>query len=211
MDTRAHWDAIYREKGAEGVSWYQAEARLSLELIIRVAPPDGRILDVGGGASRLVDGLLAAGYFNITVLDFSPAALEQARARLGVNGTTVSWIEADILTVSLPHHAMDVWHDRAVFHFLTAARDRERYVKQVGDALSPGGHVLVATFAEDGPTRCSGLEVVRYSPQALLHEFGADFQMVSSAREEHVTPAGVSQAFTYCLCRYMPTAAGPKQ
>lgn len=205
MDARRHWDSVYRQKGAEEVSWYQAESRLSLELIRRAAPSnDAGILDVGGGASKLVDGLLAAGYTRVGVLDVSHAALEQARSRLGPSAAAVRWIEADILTADLPEHSVDVWHDRATFHFLTAARDRARYVEQVRHAVRPGGHVLIATFAEDGPTHCSGLEVARYAPDALHHEFGADFRLVQSAREEHVTPSGARQAFTYCLCRYEP-------
>lgn len=209
MDSRAHWDAIYSLKGEEGVTWYQRTPKLSLDLISRAAPStDARILDVGGGASRLVDGLLAAGYSDITVLDLSDVALDQARARLGPAGAVVTWVEADILTACLPEHSVDVWHDRAVFHFLTAAADRQRYVEQMRFTIRPGGCAVVATFAEDGPTRCSGLPVVRYSSQALIHEFGPDFELVTSAREEHVTPSGATQAFTYSLCRYDPESRG---
>lgn len=205
MDSRTHWDAVYRQNRVEDVSWYQAEARLSLELIRRAAPTtNAHILDVGGGASTLVQALLAAGYRNISVLDLSSTALERAQARLGPNAVRVQWIEADILTFDFLQQDVDVWHDRAVFHFLTDAGDRRRYIEQVKRAVRRKGHVLVATFAEDGPTRCSGLDVVRYAPDALHHEFGPDFHLLESAREIHVTPRGTSQAFTYCLCRFEP-------
>ena len=206
LDLRSHWNSIYRTNEPHAFSWYQAEARLSLELIRRVArDADSQILDVGGGASTLVDGLLVAGYTNVAVLDLSPAALDQARSRLGASATRVRWIDADILSAELLGQSVDVWHDRAVFHFLTDARDRQRYVAQARRAVRPGGHMLVATFAEDGPARCSGLEVVRYAPEALHHEFGPDFRLLESAREIHITPRGTPQAFTYCLCRFEPT------
>ncbi len=192
------------------MSWFQPEASLSLGLMQRVAPGlDSAIIDVGAGASTFVDGLVTAGYRRITVLDISEAALIQARERFAESGTTadpVEWQQADVLTVELRAAAFDVWHDRAVFHFLTDAADRELYVAQVRHAVRPGGFVLVATFAEDGPTRCSGLDVARYSPVALHSEFGSDFNLIESRREEHRTPWGASQAFTYCLCRYEPHA-----
>ncbi len=207
MDAKRHWEEIYVTKAATDVSWFQPEARLSLELI-QEAVPDGTsaILDVGGGASTLVDGLLGAGYTSLTVLDLSSAALGQARGRLGARAARVTWLDADILSVQLPAAAFDVWHDRAVFHFLTAQSERRRYIDQVRRAVRPGGHVLVATFADDGPTRCSGLEVARYSPQALHGQFGAAFHLLRSCSEDHVTPGGTHQAFTYCLCRYAPQA-----
>lgn len=205
MDSKAHWERIYTTKGPHDVSWFQLEARVSLELIQRVAPDrEAAILDVGGGASTLVDGLLAAGYFRVSVLDLSAAALRQARERLGARGAEVSWLERDVLTVDLPLSGIDVWHDRAVFHFLTTVTDRRRYVAQVRQGLRPGGHIIVATFAEDGPTRCSGLDVARYAPLALHEEFGSDFALIESRREEHVTPWGARQAFTYCVCRFTP-------
>jgi SAM-dependent methyltransferase len=203
MDPKSHWEGIYSSKGATEVSWFQPEARMSLSLIEEVAPdPGSAILDVGGGASTLVDGLLAAGYRDITVLDLSTAALAQARARLGERATAVKWLPADILTVELPAAATDVWHDRAVFHFLTGPEERRRYVEQVRHAVRPGGYVLVATFADDGPNRCSGLEVARYSAQTLHAEFGSGFRMLRSEREDHVTPTGKTQRFIYCLCRH---------
>ena len=208
VNLKSHWERVYRTKGPDQVSWFQREATLSLMLIQQVAPArDSAIIDVGAGASTLVDGLLTAGYGRITVLDLSPAALGQAQQRLPHAAGSVVWHEADVLTAELPAAEFDVWHDRAVFHFLTIAAQRARYVAQVRHAVRPGGYVLVATFAEDGPTRCSGLDVARYSPNALHSEFGRDFRLVESRREEHNTPWGARQAFTYCLCRYEPLAS----
>ena len=202
MDPRTHWEAIYRAKLPHQLSWFQAEPGTSVDLIRRAVPDvNAAIIDVGGGASTLVDRLLSAGYRRLTVLDLSPSALEAARGRLGPGASDVTWMEADVLTADLPPGHFDLWHDRAAFHFLTAAADRVRYVEQVRTALRPGGHVLVATFADDGPTRCSGLPVVRYTAAALAEEVGAGFRLITGAREEHVTPAGVVQAFMYGLFR----------
>ena len=205
MDRRSHWDGVYRTKRPEEVSWFQAEARLSRTLIERAAPDRrARIIDIGAGASTLASSLLEDGYEHLTVVDLSASALGIAQARLGDAANRVTWIAGDVLSLDLASAAFDVWHDRAVFHFLTQAEDRARYVAQVRHAVAPGGHVLVATFAEDGPTRCSGLEVARYSPSALHSEFGPEFHLISSERELHTTPSGSQQAFTYCLCRFQP-------
>jgi len=205
MDRRAHWERVYAEKQPDQVSWYQAEARLSRDLITRVAPPPApRIIDVGGGASRLVDDLLARGYAQVQVLDLSASALAAAHARIGRDGDRVHWMVGDVLSTEFAPASLDVWHDRAVFHFLTDAADRARYVEQVRQAVKADGLVLVATFAEDGPLKCSGLDVARYSPEALHHEFGEDFRVLESHREEHRTPWDAVQWFTYCLCRYEP-------
>lgn len=202
MDPKSHWERIYSNTLPSQVSWYQPHALRSLDLIRRVSPPpDGAIIDVGGGASTLIDDLLDAGYHDLTVLDLSAIALAETRTRLGTRADGVRWIEADILDAPLPKAGYSVWHDRAVFHFLLAPADRARYVAQVRRAVRPGGFVLVATFADDGPTRCSGLDVNRYSPEALHAEFGAPFRLMASEREEHITPGGVRQAFIYCLCR----------
>jgi ubiquinone/menaquinone biosynthesis C-methylase UbiE len=202
MSRQKHWDRIYRTKAPTEVSWYQPEARLSLELIHRVAPGlDASVLDVGGGASTLADGLLSAGYRDVTVLDLAPAALARAQERLGELATQVRWIVADVLDAPLPAASCAVWHDRAVFHFLTDPRDRARYVAQAQRIVRPGGHVIVASFAPDGPTHCSGLEVVRYDPYGLHAEFGSAFRLLVSAKEDHRTPAGTVQPFVYCLCR----------
>lgn len=200
--SQEHWERIYRTKDPTQVSWYQPETRLSLDLILRVAPDlDAPIIDVGGGAATLVDGLLDAGYRNVTVLDFAPSALGLARGRLGSRAASVVWIAGDVLDVQLRASAYAVWHDRAVFHFLTDARARTRYVAQVRRAVRVNGHVIIASFGPDGPTRCSGLEVVRYSPEAMHSEFGAGFRLLESVREDHHTPSGATQAFVYCLCR----------
>lgn len=202
MDPRTHWETLYRTNSPTAVSWYQPHSEQSLAFIHRTGlPKSGRILDVGGGASTLVDDLLAAGYEHVTVLDISDAALEVARARLGERAADVQWLAGDVTRVELPAASYDLWHDRAVFHFLTAADDRARYVAAVRRAVKPGGHVVVATFAEDGPEKCSGLEVARYSPDALHDQFGDDFTLVASARETHLTPAGGEQRFVYCYCR----------
>lgn len=211
MDRRAHWERVYAEKQPDQVSWFQAEARLSLDLIARfAASPTAAIVDVGGGASRLVDGLLARGYRDLRVLDLSASALAATHARLGTDGDRVHWSVGDVLEAEFAPGSVDVWHDRAVFHFLTDPADRARYVEQVRHAVRPDGLVLVATFAEDGPLKCSGLEVARYSPEALHHEFGDDFVPLESHREEHRTPWDAVQHFTYCLCRYAPGRRGER-
>jgi ubiquinone/menaquinone biosynthesis C-methylase UbiE len=202
MQTREHWEKVYKTKSTTDVSWFQEHAQLSLELIGQTGvSKDARIIDVGGGASTLVDDLLEAGYSNLTVLDLSMAALDAAKARLGDRAATVTWIAGDITQVALPPAAFDVWHDRAVFHFLTAREEREAYVRAVRHAVKPGGHVIVATFAEDGPDKCSGLPVMRYSAEALHAEFGSPFTLLQQRREAHHTPFGTVQQFIYCMCR----------
>jgi len=209
MDPRSHWQKVYTTRKPTEVSWYQPAAVLSLSMIRRVAPDhSAAIIDVGGGACTLVDGLLAGGYDRVTVLDVSGAALAEASARLAKDAERVTWLEANVLDTALPAHAYDVWHDRAVFHFLTDAADRQRYVARVRASVRPGGYVIVAAFASDGPAKCSGLEVARYAPQELHGQLGLDFELLDSAREEHRTPAGVIQPFTYCLCRVKPGPAG---
>jgi SAM-dependent methyltransferase len=202
MDPRRHWETIYRTKDVHEVSWFQSEARRSLDLITRICPDrSATIIDVGAGASVLVDNLLDAGYRDLSVLDLSDAALEISRDRLGADSARVKWMRADVLRAELDEGAYAVWHDRAVFHFLTDAADRQAYVDQVRRAVRPGGHVLVATFAEDGPDHCSGLPVVRYSAEGLHSEFGTGFQLVRREHEDHRTPLGGEQSFLYCLCR----------
>lgn len=202
MNTKTHWEHIYETKAPNQVSWYQEHAQLSLQYIrkigIRKTDP---IIDVGGGASTLVDDLIADGFQQISILDVSGTALQLARQRLGAKAIDVNWIESDITQADLPHRAYDVWHDRAVFHFLTQPDDRQRYVDTVRHALRPGGHVIVATFASDGPDRCSGLDVMRYSPESLHSEFGEDFELMDSTRESHLPPFGTEQRFIYCYCR----------
>jgi hypothetical protein len=202
MNTKQHWDSIYSTKPPQALSWFQPHARSSLRLIRGAAPDrNAAIIDVGGGASTLVDDLLNDGYANVSVLDLSGAALRAAAARLGVRGESVRWFEADVTTACLPPAHYDAWHDRAVFHFLTSPSDRAAYVRTVTAATKPGATVIVASFAEDGPTECSGLPVVRYGPAALHAEFGEPFELLHHEREEHWTPAGKAQHFVYCLCR----------
>ena len=204
MDTRDHWDAVYQAKGPEQHSWFHAEARLSRRLIERVAPSrDTRIIDIGAGASQLVDSLLDVGYHAITVLDIAPAALEIAQRRLGSIASTVSWRVGDVCSPGLPPRSFDVWHDRAVFHFLTDPADRAAYVRELQGALCPGGHVILATFADSGPLKCSGLPVARYSAEELHAELGPSFHLVESHREIHHTPARAQQYFTYVACEYV--------
>jgi SAM-dependent methyltransferase len=202
MDRTAHWEQVYRTKATDQVSWFQAEATLSLALIQKLATGhDTPIVDIGAGASVLVDGLLAAGYTDLTVLDIAEPALAIARARIGAPASAVKWIAGDVLEAALPAASAAIWHDRAVFHFLTNADDRRRYVAQAARTLRPGAHIILATFAEDGPLKCSGLEVARYSPAALQAELGEGFALVESHRELHSTPSGATQAFTFLVSR----------
>lgn len=208
MDSREHWERIYTTKSPSEVSWYQREPSVSLELISRAAPDRGSdVVDVGGGASTLVDGLIARGYRSITVLDLASAALELARSRLKARSSLARWLHADVLSHPFEPSSFDLWHDRAVFHFLTSHEDRRRYVAQVGRAVRPGGAVIVATFASDGPRRCSGLDVARYGAIELQAEFGGRFEPVDTTRELHTTPAGAVQSFQYCLWRLGPARA----
>lgn len=202
VNLRTHWDTVFRTKAATDVSWYQEHAVQSLDFIRRAGVPrTGRIIDVGGGASTLVDDLLADGYSDITVADISPVALEVARRRLGSLADRVTWLVADITCAPIAEDSYDIWHDRAVFHFLTRNADRAHYVAQVRRAVKSGGHVMVATFATDGPDECSGLPVIRYTPASLHAEFGNDFVLTESVRETHITPSGDEQRFVYCSCR----------
>ncbi len=202
MQTKEHWEKVYSTKASDDVSWYQVHAEESLRLIHGTgAKKSAAIIDVGGGASTLVDDLMSEGYSNLTVLDLSSAALLAAKSRLGPAASKVNWIEASILDAVLPRHAFDIWHDRAVFHFLTSSEERHAYVEAVLKAVKPGGHVIVATFAEDGPDKCSGLPVMRYNAQGLHAEFGSPFKLLKHEEEAHHTPAGKIQKFIYCYCR----------
>ena len=202
MDKQQHWQQVYTTKAADTVSWYQPQASESLQRIQQAqVDVSARIIDVGGGASTLVDGLLAAGFTRLTVLDISAAALAVARQRLGPAGEQINWLAGDVTTVALPEAGFDVWHDRAVFHFLTEAADRAAYVRQLNHALAPGGLVIIATFAEDGPEKCSGLPVVRYTPAALSAALGDGFVLTDSQKVAHHTPFDTVQQFVYCSFR----------
>ncbi len=195
-----HWNAVYGRVGERSVSWFQEVPERSLAILDRLAVDTSRsIVDVGAGASRLVDELIQRGFGDITVLDVSGAGLDQARARLGDSGAEVRWTVHDVLTWH-PGRTFEVWHDRAVFHFLTAAEDIERYLAVLDRATRPGALVLLGTFAEDGPTHCSGLPVSRYSATALAAAFDG-YELVQSWREEHRTPADAVQAFTWVALR----------
>jgi SAM-dependent methyltransferase len=208
MDRQSHWEQVYRTKASTDVSWYQATPRRSLQLLDAVgAGPGTAVIDVGGGDSTLVDALLDRGIRDVTVLDISRAALDRAAARLGERAASVAWIAADVTTAELPASAYDVWHDRAVFHFLVAEEDRRRYRAAVDRALRPGGHLLLATFAPDGPVRCSGLEVARWSPEGLEEEFGGEYALVAGGYDEHRTPGGAVQRFAWAALRRGPARA----
>lgn len=207
-DYQAHWVKIYETKAADDVSWYQAHPELSLAFIQSTGiTADASIIDVGAGASTLVDHLIAAGYDDITLLDISNAALEIVRARVGAMAAHLAWLIGDITTISLERHRYDVWHDRAVFHFLTDPLQQQRYVDQVLHAVKPGGHVIVATFAPDGPEKCSGLDTARYDADSLQGVFGSGFHLIDSRNETHHTPWGTKQRFIYCYFRKMPDDA----
>jgi 2-polyprenyl-3-methyl-5-hydroxy-6-metoxy-1,4-benzoquinol methylase len=199
-EPKSHWEKVYISKQPSNVSWYQPHLRLSLELIKRsgVSLQD-HIIDVGGGPSTLVDDLLNRGHRNITVLDVSARAIDLSKGRLGDDATHVEWIVDDVTHATLPKGRYRLWHDRAVFHFLTNSEDRRAYITQIHHALSPGGFVIISTFSVDGPRKCSGLEVCRYSAETLLAEFGNDFRLVASRSENHLTPSKATQAFIYCL------------
>jgi 2-polyprenyl-3-methyl-5-hydroxy-6-metoxy-1,4-benzoquinol methylase len=202
MDTKTHWEKIYATKAPEAVSWYRSHLETSLALIERAAnASSATIIDVGGGESTLVDDLLARGYANITILDVSRTAIAATKKRLGSAAKRVRWLVADITKVKLEPSAYHLWHDRAVFHFLTAPEQRIAYVRQVAGAVKPGGHVIVSTFGPEGPAKCSGLDVVRYDADSLHGEFGARFRLVESSKELHHTPFGATQQFLYCYCR----------
>jgi 2-polyprenyl-3-methyl-5-hydroxy-6-metoxy-1,4-benzoquinol methylase len=196
-----HWEKIYATKAADQVSWFRPYLETSLALIERGArTQSAAIIDVGGGASTLVDDLIVRGYPNLTVLDVSEAAIEIAKRRLGNAGEAIHWFCADVTKAELPPKTYDVWHDRAVFHFLTNQKDRANYVRNVALAVKPGGHVIVSTFGPEGPVKCSGLDVVRYDAESLHEEFGIRFQLVDSSKELHHTPFGTTQQFLYCFC-----------
>jgi SAM-dependent methyltransferase len=197
----AHWENVHRTKGEREVSWFQETPSLSLDLIRSTgATRHSSIVDVGAGASRLVDALVDEGYATVTVLDLSESALVAAKARLGPAAATVTWIVADLVSWN-PVQSYDLWHDRAAFHFLTDAADRTAYVECLREALRPAGHAIIATFALDGPERCSGLPVVRYDAAGLGNVLGSAFSLVETRRHDHQTPMESTQRFQFSVFR----------
>jgi 2-polyprenyl-3-methyl-5-hydroxy-6-metoxy-1,4-benzoquinol methylase len=201
MVRKGHWEGVYATKSADAVSWYAPHLVRSLAMIQAVADPSSEIIDVGGGASTLVDELLNLGYSRISVLDVANASLEIARRRLGGRADAVTWITADVTDARLPAERYDVWHDRAVFHFLTEPADRNTYTEIASRSIKPAGHLILATFSLQGPTRCSGLDVVRYNAETLGQEIGPGFLLEQEVCESHVTPAGNEQRFVHCCFR----------
>jgi len=202
MDVQNHWERIYGKKAPDAVSWYRPHLEISLYLIERATPDcSASIIDGCGGESTLVDALLARGYHNITTLDISQTAIDVTKKRLGTASERVHWLAANITKAELDRATYDVWHDRAVFHFLTTIEDRAAYVRRATKAVKPGGHVIVSTFGPEGPTKCSSLDVVRYDAESLHNEFGVRFHLLDSSKELHQTPFGTVQQFLYCLCR----------
>ena len=196
-DRKAHWENIYSKNSPQGVSWYQEEPTLSLQLIRRLQlQPDSPIIDVGGGASTLVDQLCDEGYTRVSVLDLSANALEHARERLGGKAGSVEWFVADV-TGFKPPRRFSLWHDRAAFHFLTSPRDRVKYRDVLNQALEPGGHLVIMAFAIDGPRKCSGLDIVQYDADKLSTELGPGFELLDTGHDVHLTPSGKQQKFAY--------------
>src|SRR5215207_9202003 len=205
---KTHWENVYTAKGEREVSWYQDSPAPSLELIaLTGVSRHAAIIDIGGGASRLVDNLLAQGFERLTVLDLSAAALDAAKARLGEKAAIVRWEVADITTWNPPER-YDLWHDRAAFHFLTEQADQSAYVARARQALSPGGHLIIGTFALDGPERCSGLPIVRHDSASLSALLGPEFNLIDARRHEHATPWGAVQRFQFSTFRRAGTPSG---
>lgn len=208
MSRKGHWNQVYQTKATDDVSWFQSRPANSLKLIeASGVAKDAGIIDVGGGASVLVDFLLDTGFTRLAVLDISAAALEHARRRLGRRASLVKWFEADVTAFNAPHQ-FGLWHDRAVFHFLTDQADRQKYVQTLKRTLTPAGHVIIATFAIDGPMKCSGLDVARYDAPAIGAELGGEFRLVEQVNETHVTPWKTEQKFSYF--RFARNSAAPQ-
>lgn len=199
-----HWDGVYGARSEDELTWFEATPSVSLEFVRAHLRPGDPFIDVGGGASRLVDALLDEGFGSLAVLDLSGAALGVSRQRLGSRGVGIAWIEADI-TMWRPDRDYAVWHDRAVFHFLTGAEDRAGYARALSAAMQPGGIAIIATFADDGPEMCSGLPVARYAPESLAQELDrllpGRFETLGVRRHLHITPKGNRQSFQYSVFR----------
>ena len=200
MTNQDHWQSVYTKKKLKEVSWYRPHLEQSLALIKTCGlTKQAHIVDIGGGGATLVDDLLDHGYKHLTVVDLAQAAFDQSKERLAERADDVRWLVGDATTPLLDTQSIDLWHDRAVFHFLTADAQREAYVAEILRCVRPGGHVLIGAFATDGPERCSGLEVTRYSPAEIADALGPQFELISQAREVHITPGGSEQAFSYAL------------
>ncbi|NTW10798.1 MAG: class I SAM-dependent methyltransferase [Chlorobiaceae bacterium] len=204
-----HWENIYSSKPSNLLSWFQEQASLSLRLVIEHAGSKScAIIDAGGGASTFADGLVKEGFRNLTVADISPSALEMSKARLGEDAKGIRWITGSILDIELPEKAFDIWHDRAVFHFLASEEEREAYAGKALRSLRTGGILIVAAFAEDGPEKCSGLNVTRYSPGILTAALGGRFTLLGHEDDFHLTPSGALQHFIYCTFKAGGTEPG---
>jgi SAM-dependent methyltransferase len=202
MNKKSHWENVYTTKPHDQVSWYREHLDNSLKMILQTGVGrDAAIIDIGGGSSTLVDDLLDNGFTDVSVLDISGAAIDKSKERLGERSGRVTWFEADVTEVTLPGDHYSVWHDRAVFHFLIDADDRRKYVELVMRSLKAGGHIIVASFGLEGPQKCSGLDVARYSSESMHDQFGNQFRLVRSLDETHQTPFGTTQEFVYCYCR----------
>ena len=209
METQARWELVYETKAPDETSWYEPHLQTSLHWISAATEDkSASIIDVGAGESTLVDDLLARGYGSLTILDIAQGAISRSQQRLGSAAHAVVWLVGDVTRIALPFRAYDVWHDRAVFHFLTQAEQRAAYVLQLASALKPGGHVVMATFGLEGPKRCSGLDTIRYDPQSLASELGPEFRLVKNSIVEHQTPFGAAQQFLYCHFSFHPQQEG---
>ena len=199
MTLQDHWEHIYQTKAPVETSWFEPHLQTSLHWISEAAPDrSASIIDVGGGESTLSDDLLAMHYRSLTVLDIAKAAITKSRNLLGAAAEKINWLVGNVIEVALPPRAYDVWHDRAVFHFLTEPDRRSAYVRQLSSSLKTGGHVVIATFGPQGPEKCSGLVTMRYNADSLQRELGQDFRLVRSSVVEHHTPFGTAQQFLYC-------------
>lgn len=210
MNRKSHWEHVYASKSSERLGWYKPRLQTSLNWIGELdLDPGAPIIDVGGGASTLVDHLLDAGYRSITVVDISENALSLARERLGKRADAVTWLADDITAIDLPDAGYELWHDRAVFHFLTEPGQQAAYRQKLLDALRPGGHLVIGAFAPEAPPKCSGLPVQRYSRETLAEMLGADFELERCTKEKHVTPGGVEQMYLYCQFRSLRNVSTP--
>jgi SAM-dependent methyltransferase len=199
MDRKEHWEDVYSSKPPERLGWYEPQLETSLSWVRELGlDMDASIIDVGGGASTLIDNLLDDGYRSVTILDISNTALALSQARLGEKAAPVSWLVGDITQVELPARRFDLWHDRAVFHFLTAPEQQQMYRQNLLDTLKTDGHLIIGTFAPEAPPTCSGLPVQRYDHERLAETFGVEFELIDHHKEMHVTPGGVQQMYLYC-------------